>query len=108
MHKLRLAARQADSANDFLTATQSFVVPTMLSAYFFCKNGLWRGLLPSGICFVNTVFYRTLVSERTVNFHYDQDLAKMGLTQFEERVVSVMHQMRASDLLIQKYDEDNL
>ena len=80
----------------------------MLSIYFFMKNGLWRGMIPAGICFINTMFYRTMISERTINCHYDQDLAKMGLTHFEERVVSVMHQMRASDLLIQKYDEDNL
>ena len=37
---------------------------------------------------------------------YDINLEVMGIEQFEPLVIQVMHQMQASNLLIEKYDQD--
>ena len=43
-----------------------------------------------------------------LNKDYDLSIKEMGLTDFEERTVNIMHQVRASHLIIEKYEADNL
>ena len=48
-----------------------------------------------------------LNNRRHIQSHqYDKNLKVMGIDQFEPLVIQVMHQMQASNLLIEKYDQD--
>ena len=84
------------------------MLPCALSVIYMRKRGLRGAILPSCVSFAGTFFFRWLVSERTLFWQYEKSLAKMDLTLFETRVVNVMHQMRTSELIIEKYDKENL
>ena len=37
---------------------------------------------------------------------YESNLVEMGIEKFEPQVLQVMHQIKASNLIIEKYDQD--
>lgn len=43
-----------------------------------------------------------------LNQDYDLSIKEMGLTDFDEKAINIMHQVKASHLIIEKYEDDNL
>ena len=61
---------------------------------------LLAGMFAVMVKYLNNT-YRHLSSRQ-----YDHNLKVMGIDQFEPMVLQVMHQMQASNMIIEKYDQD--
>lgn len=81
-----------------------FLTVSLLKKYGLKHLG--KSLIFSGFALGFLVRVKTPQRSFRMAEQYDENLKMMGIDKFEPRVVSVLHQLHASNLIIEKYDWD--